>query len=395
MTRSRAFGAFLLLSSSLLACGPSRYARGGAVGPLAVTTVDWNPAHVDVGKVAAVAESGEELAVFGDHGASVFAGGALIATDASVTAWTQAAAIPAPDGNGSWIVAIDGNGRLHRMRGRSVLEDVSARWGLSQARVLDVASMGLGRVIFAVDQGASSHAVALADGDRVARIDLPFTRVVGGGGRAAGLGDVAAETPLLRALRPSRDVDETWSLRDAELVAMDGSGRLYAATPRAVYREDDSGRLHEVFEATVGPIHGLAASDGRVWFAEGAELGIVEHDRVAATTGANVDAKAKLVASPTGDVWAIGASGALTRYGTVRAASAWQASIAPIQARVCGGCHGPNGSAGVDLSSAARWDGKRAAITKRVLEEKSMPPPGADLTDDERRAIAAWAKLDR
>jgi hypothetical protein len=350
------------------------------VAPLTVVQVDWNPGKADVGKVAAVADAGGEIAVFGDRGASSFVGSAFVANDASIRSWRAATTIPAPDGNGSWLVAVDGEGKLHRLRGRSVLEDISGRWGLSQTKVVDVASMGLGRVVFALGTEA-----AIADGDRVARYDLPFTAVAGGAGRGIGLA-----SGHLRAFRPTHESDDTWSLEGARFVAMSGEGRMFAANDRAVYAEDAAGTLRRVFTAKA-EIHGLCASDGRTWFADGSELGVIESDRVAVTSGAKIDPTAHLSASPTGDVWTL-ANGTLTRYGTVRAASLWDQIIAGIHARVCAGCHGPNGSAGVDLSTAARWDGKRAAIEKRVLEEKSMPPPGTPIIDADRAAIAAWSR---
>jgi hypothetical protein len=240
--------------------------------------------------------------------------------------------------------------------------------------------MGLGRVVFALENQA-----AIADGDRVARYELPFTAVAGGGGRGIGL-----DAGQLRAFRPSHESDDTWVLEGARFVAMSGDGRMYAANDRAVYAEDAAGTLRRMFTAKA-EIHGLCASDGRTWFADGGELGIIEGDRVAVTTGAKLDPAAHLSASPTGDVWAL-AGGTLIRYGTVRAASFWDQNVAAVHARVCSGCHGPNGSAGVDLSTAARWDGKRAAIEKRVLEEKSMPPPGTPITDADRAVIAAWSR---
>ncbi|MGZ3452416.1 MAG: c-type cytochrome [Polyangiales bacterium] len=345
-----------------------------------MTQVDWNPGKVDVGKVAAIADAGSELAVFGDKGASSFVGSAFVATDASIKSWRAAATIPAPDGNGNWLVAIDGEGKLRRLRGRTELEDISGRWGLSQTKVLDVASMGLGRIVFALDKGA-----AISDGDRVARFDLPFTAVAGGAGRGVGL-----DGSHVRAFRPTHDSDDTWTLEGARFVAMSGDGRMFAANDRAVYAEDASGILRRLFVAKT-EIHGLCASDGRTWFADGTELGVIERDRVAVTSGAKIEPGAQLSASPTGDVWTL-AAGTLRRYGTVRAATLWDDTIAPIHARVCAGCHGPDGSAGVDLSTAARWDGKRAAIAKRVVEEKSMPPPGTAITDADRAAISAWAK---
>ena len=50
-----------------------------------------------------------------------------------------------------------------------------------------------------------------------------------------------------------------------------------------------------------------------VWFADGPELGVVDGERVAETTGVHVAPDATLAPSPSGDVWVLG-SGALLRF---------------------------------------------------------------------------------
>ncbi|MGE5181480.1 MAG: c-type cytochrome, partial [Acidobacteriota bacterium] len=71
--------------------------------------------------------------------------------------------------------------------------------------------------------------------------------------------------------------------------------------------------------------------------------------------------------------------------------AAWQAQIAPVFQRVCAHCHLPGGEAGIDLSTAAAWASERAEIVRRVLETRTMPPAGTELTDADRAALEHWA----
>jgi mono/diheme cytochrome c family protein len=127
-----------------------------------------------------------------------------------------------------------------------------------------------------------------------------------------------------------------------------------------------------------------------VWFADGSELGVLEGDRARETHGAKLSPGAALVGSPGGDVWAL-AGGALARYAVAEGAS-WEETIAPVFRRACAGCHRDGGEAGVDLSSGAAWAARRAQIKRRVLEERTMPPPGVTLSDAEREAIRAFVE---
>ena len=72
--------------------------------PLATCAIDWNPAHAEVGHVAAVTDSDTGTVVFSDLGATVLIGGALAATDSTTRTWRTAARISAADGSGMWSV---------------------------------------------------------------------------------------------------------------------------------------------------------------------------------------------------------------------------------------------------------------------------------------------------
>src|SRR5262249_31863105 len=102
-------GAVLSGLCSLLGVGCGASAPPPA--PLTVRAVEWTPSHADVGPVKAVADRANEIAVFGDRGATLIAAGAVAFTDRSVTRWATAATIPAADGSGAWIVGVDAQGK--------------------------------------------------------------------------------------------------------------------------------------------------------------------------------------------------------------------------------------------------------------------------------------------
>jgi mono/diheme cytochrome c family protein len=64
-----------------------------------------------------------------------------------------------------------------------------------------------------------------------------------------------------------------------------------------------------------------------------------------------------------------------------------------VFARSCARCHSPGGEAGVDLSTSAAWDAHKAAILKRVVVARSMPPDGAPgMPEADRAAVKRWAE---
>jgi hypothetical protein len=374
-----AFSALAVLAG----CGPSRLSRaGGGVLPLTARAVEWNHAHAEVGPVRAVADAGDTVVVFGDGQATILAGGAIVAIDHSVSRWTAAGVVPAADGNGTWIVGVDGDGRVLRLRNHSAFEGVSDRWGLAHDRVLGVTAIGPSIAGFLL-----SGEVAVADGHHVTRyMTGPLQGLFGGGGRAAFLDDP------LRVFDLRARAARAFSLPEpASLAAMRDDGRLFTASRGAVYGEDDHGDLALRFEATDSAIHGLVAAGERLWFADGAELGTIEGGALRETTGARLAPTARLVGSPSGDVWTITADRDLLRFSAeLGAVSTWDEAIAPVFQRSCGDCHEPGGSAGFDLSTREAWTSGRAAIQRRVVDERTMPPTGHVLADADREAIRLW-----
>lgn len=381
---------FLSLAAStamLVGCGAGPHTRAaGAVTPLTVRAVPWNPSQAPVGRVSAVADTGSIVAVFGDAGATVLGSGAVVAVDRSVTDWARAGTIAGADGSPQWIVGIDRRGHLHYLRGSSAFEDVSARYGLDGRALLGAAMIDATRVGFLVQGG-----LAVADGRSVARYQgLPaLLDIAGGGGRGAAIGN-----GLLVAFDPTFTSTRSYGLPGVAAVAVGADGRIYASTRRALYASKPDGELALVYDADGDTLHGLAASGAHVWFADGPELGVVDGDHVAETSGAHVSVDARLAASSTGDVWVL-SGGKLDRYARADAepalATTWTTTLAPIFARVCSSCHQPNGSSGTDLSTAEAWESERAAIRERVVVTRSMPPQGHPLSDADRDVIRAWA----
>lgn len=399
---------FLAAATFLTACGGgAAYTRDGAVGRLSTRAVDWNPTKADVGKVAAVADRDTDVVVFSDGVATVMESGAVSMVDRSVSKWTGAATIPAADGGMPWIVGLDDKGHVRRLRARAGFEDVSARWGLEKARVLSASGIGAHGAAFLLDQGI---AAAPGDGHVVRLGGVPITALAGGGGAFAGVSNGS----VLR-IDPSSYATKSFSLGDSAIAtAVDDAGKVYAATSEAVYAENEKGELALKFKATMGTIHGLVASKGRVWFAEGGELGTIEAGRVVATTGAKMPANGRLFPSTTGDVWIVD-NGTLLRVATDAGApapiaqgpsthtpgptappstvspdDAWRAQIQPVFARACSACHLPGGPAGIDLSTSAAWLKHKGDVKERVLDTKDMPPKGHPLSDADMNAIRAW-----
>lgn len=393
----RRWGELGLLAALLASgCAPAAHTRAaGAVSPLAVRAVTWNPAHAPLGKVSAVADGGDVVAVFSDRGAILFSARAPVATDPSVTDWLEAGAIAGADGSGQWLVGVSRRGRMYHVRGLSALEDVTDRYGLRGAPVLAATSLAPGFVGFLL-----GREIAIADGSQVTRYasgpdGITFERLAGGAGFGAGITRQGAYVFDL-----ARKGVLSYPLPGLTEVAFGPDGRLYATTPRAVYAGDAQGRLTLVYDAVNDSIHGLAASGASVWFADGEELGVVDGDRVAETHGAKIPLHATLRSSTSGDVWVLGGAlgdGELERFAREGSASgsgsgALPDVIAPVFARSCAHCHLADGESGTDLSTAAAWESERSEIRERVLERRTMPPAGHPLSDEDREAIRKWVE---
>ena len=380
-------GALGLAVAALMGCGgeePAGVVVEVEAQPFTVRSVDWNPQAVDVGKVAAVAENGGVLAVLADTGSTVFSGGVVTATDGSVKGWTAASVIPAADGNGTWIAGIDGAGQVLRLRGGTYFEPVSDLYGLEAEVVLGVAALGGAGVAFALD-----GQLAVTDGMTITRYDVEtYAGVAGADGRVG-----SASEGKARIFEAASASELSHELSGAEQATFDAAGKLVVRTADAIYAEDEQGNLGLRYRAKSGALRELAASDVRVWVVEGTELLSIEVDSVLRTAGAGISETARLVGSPTGDVWSID-GGALGRFaaetGDSEDRGVWEKDVQPVYLGSCTPCHEPGGSAGADLSTYGAWVARREQIKDRVVVAKTMPPTGIEFTEEGRAAIAGW-----
>ena len=198
MRRAAATFAFGL---ALAGCAGSPRARtASGVTPLQLRAVEWNPGHAPIPFVRAVADSGSNVVVFGDGAATVLSGGRVVAVDRSVPRWVSAGTLPAADGSGTWIVGVDGDGRVRRLFGKSALEPVSERFGLGGNHVIGVASLGGAVAGFRLADG-----IAVADGTALTRFATgPLRRSpAAAGGRRSAATRCGSSTWRRRASPPS------------------------------------------------------------------------------------------------------------------------------------------------------------------------------------------------
>jgi mono/diheme cytochrome c family protein len=375
------------LAVSGCAAGPSSRAAGDFA--LQVRAVDWNPGRAPIAGVRAVADLGNDVVAFADGAATVLSGGRVVAVDHAVATWVSAGTLPAADGSGTWIIGVDGEGRVRRLLGKATLEPVSDRFGLADAHVLAVASLGGASAAFRLKEQ-----LAVADGAQVTRYATgPVASFAGGGGRAVLGGDPLRVLDVVSKRVSAFAIPKGSRMARPAFVTVTPRGKLFVATKAAIWSEDDRGDLALCFRSPDEAIHGLVASADRVWFADGTELGVIDNGRVRLTSGANVSAAAELAGSPSGDVWTLTA-GALARYEAPLAGVAdWNQTVAPVFQRVCSSCHTAGGEAGVSLATEEAWEKRRDKIVRRVFVDRDMPPPPRALTDAERAAIRVW--LDR
>ena len=378
----------LVLCAALAACGKGdTLANGQSVPALSLSKVQWDSSDGGVGNVEAVTELQENVYVFSDQGAQIFAGGTQLSVDSTVGAWTGAATIPAADGNGSWAVGLDQGGKLWQVRASGSLESISDRYGLSAEAVQGLAALGGSFTAFTLAGG-----FAVSDGTTVTRYEGIGVAIAGAQGRAAW-----AQDGSVRRFDPAKGVLEQWSLPGVKLVTMNQEGRIAAATNTQLYYEFGTLDLNLAYSAAPGmAIDAVVGAGSRFWFATGGRLGVLEHGTVQRSKDAPAAAGFRLFGSPSGDAW-LSSGGSLTRYsgGAGGDFAKWQQTVLPIFSRVCSSCHLPTGTAGVDLASYERWKAKRALIYQRVVDHNPspMPPAGAGVTlsPEDLAAIKAWA----
>jgi len=380
-------GAALLLAWLVAACSPQSLPSGE---PFKLSELVWNGKQQDFGAISTVTELYDDTLIFTSLGTVVLTGGVTLAMDPSLRNASQAAVLPAADLSGSWAVAIADDGSVRRLKNRSVMEDVSDRYGLAGIRVSELSAMGTTGAVFRLPDE-----IAVADGQHVTRFSGALRMLAGSDGRVAGVLD-----GRLRLL----DV-KTAQARDFDLgaptgVLFDGQGKLFMSTADALYEEDEPGSLRKVLSSPDEPIQQMVRAGSTLFLQLGTSLAMLRDG--ALRRAADADALAalpegtRIIGSPSGDLWTL-LDGKLRLLGEDSGGGAdedlWRRNAQPIFTRLCATCHLPGGSAGIDLSTYAKWAARRDRIAMRVLDGKPtpMPPAGAGtLTSDEQAALQAW-----
>lgn len=392
---ARCWGSICLLLGLALGlqfgCGSREAQRMFEEDTIDLRPIQWTTQMAMLGKVAAVADSQEDVAVFGSLGASVWNDGLEVGNDTTVTSWRAAAVVPALDLPESWLVGIDQLGRIYRMRNRVMLEDVTARFGLTGKPAIEI--VALNATLSAV---ALKDKVAVVNGATVQFYDMRARGLAGAAGRLAAFdydGILTVDFSSAEGAKMLR-----LPLPGAVGVGFDVTGelRLVAATEQALYIEQN-GALVPIWEAPAeSKIVGLTSSGRGVWLAIGKELALFRgmqllHGSMAVPEGG------RLIGSPSGDVWVLAGS-QLTRMGERAPGGTdedrWRRNMLPIFHRVCRGCHMPAGSSNIDLSTYDKWVMRRPAIKQRLIDQlpTPMPPTSAGtLTPDELNAVSRWA----
>jgi hypothetical protein len=352
---------------------------------LSVHPVDYNPNKTDLGKVAAVADLGQNTAVFSDKGLSVMVAGTVTGNDQSITAWSSAGVIPAADGEGDWVAGVDDLGDVYTIDPFYQLQPISDRYGLLGQKVHAVASLGAPSAAFLLDSS-----VAIADGTNVTKYDLSVTSFDANKGRVAGIGK-----DTVHVFDVATGKDSAYEVPGVLFVTFDNNGKVVAASAHQLYAEGDDGAIEAVADLSKSTVHGLANSPSGVWLALGSELALYTGDKLATTSGANLPSDAVLSGSSSGDAWAL-SGGSLSRYSATPAGdeSQWEMTVLPIFTKVCSQCHLPGGTANIDLSYYGAWVERRALVGQRVIDQKPSPMPplsaSVQLTADDVAAIKAW-----
>ena len=350
----------------------------------------WNSKNVDFGPISGVTEIYDDTLVLSGSGAVVLTSGVQLALDARVKSWGAVSVLPAADLSGSWAVAIDDKGSLRRLKNRSVMEDISDRYGLVGVPVRELAPMGQQGAVFALD-----GQLAVADGQTVTRYDGAYTQVAGATDRVAGIAD-----GKVRLLDAKNKTTQDLEVGTPTALLFDENDKLGVATSEALYRESSDGAMQKIHSSKDAPIRGLVRAGTSMWLVLGDSLALVQDGKLrrAAEDDVNavIPADAKLFGSSSGDLWTV-SSGKLRLLAEDSGGGAdqdlWRRNVQPIFSRLCATCHLPGGSSGIDLSTYALWAARRSRMVVRVLDGKPtpMPPAGAGtLTAEERVALKAW-----
>jgi hypothetical protein len=377
----------------------SRLALALLTAPLALTIASCAHASADVGapdragvlvlaadrQAPAPAErvvlgaSGAVLLAEGGGFASTFADGPRAGVRAARGAshWIDGVEIDAFDGDGRWLLALDDHGTIQRLRGGGAVEPMNARLSVPP-RVLRMRAAGDALAVLTGD------ALFVADRRQVSRIDVRGRELAASRSAVAVIADAGVLTIDL-ATHGAR----SFAFDDPRAVALTPSGTLVVATDRAIYRENGSGELVLRYVAGDG-VRALATEDERIWFADGARVGVLEGDG-ARLTGALGDGLVTQVAATARDVWIV-QGGKARRF--AREAEAFPPDLERIAASACVPCHRDErveGGGPFDLSTVSAFRTHRDAIV-RVLAAGTMPPAGRPLSSGDRARLLEWTR---
>jgi hypothetical protein len=312
--------------------------------------------------------------------------------------WTSAAAIPALDGEGRWIVATRFDGTLWRVRLDGELEPIGPRFGITRELVRAVGSAGptvavlLDRALLVIDDGV--HVTRYELDERATSIAVAHDRIALAGPRSVALWNLATATR------------RTFAIADGVAAFLDADGtapRLVVRSPRGVW----VGRGEALEPLGLAPVAAAVVAGPHLWLERGKRLYVVT-DGVAEPAPAATPIETTIATAgdepmfgtPEGDIW-IGDHGP-RRYtlDAITGHPGWRTTIQPIFQRVCAHCHLPGGAADIDLSTSLAWTREHDEIVRRVLVTRTMPPAGTVLTDADRATLTSWGrspltKLDR
>lgn len=393
MKRTSTYALFLLQALATAGCADRDPLAMFEEGSIELRPVSWTGDPTPLGKVAAVADSLEDVAVFGSLGASYYSSGTPVGSDASVITWRSAAVVPALDLPDSWLLGIEPMGQVYRLRTSGVLEAVSKQYGLEGKPVREVAALGSTRTAFAL-----RDKVAAVDGTTVSYFDVQARGLAGAAGHLAAF-DSEGVIHLDFTTQPTASILRL-PLPEVIAVGFDVTGELslVAATERSLYVEQ-GGALYKVWDAPAeATISGLATSGRGVWVAVGKSLSLYRGTKLLHGSSAPLPDGGRLAGSASGDVWVLGGA-QLTRIGERTMGGSdedrWRRTVLPMFQRLCRSCHLPNGRGNLDLSTYAQWTTRRALIKQRLVDQQPtpMPPPevGA-LTQSELSAVLRWVQ---
>ena len=312
-------------------------------------------------RLVAVAELDDVTVLFADDAATIVVDGFVTSVDRTVSHWTAAGVVPALDGGGRWVVGIDGDGTLRRLRARRGFEPISDRLGLAGARAHALCATDA-RVAVLLDDG-----VAVVEHGEVSRFAIAGTSL------ACGAHEIAVGGASGIRLLSATGADRSIALSPTQ-VAFTAGDRLLALADGRLYAMDSGATLRAVTPPDVS-IATMAATVDGAWLAWPGTLAWFDGAAVARMSDARVGGAPHLFASSNGDAW-LSEMSLISRFrrGAAADVGAWQATIAPVVGRTCVKCHTAGGVAGLELTTEAAWRTNKARIRERVIVRGDMPP---------------------